>query len=120
LYRAGGSHRLDTRPHVALGRKQRFRTRSMSMATVRRLESRRTPGSGPEVKACQSLAPESECLSESIGSAGTRREVRPESSDDADGDLDIINSEENDNARDGKPGLGVVWYENPTRQATRR
>lgn len=34
---------------------------------------------------------------------------------DADGDLDIINSEENDNARDGKAGLGVVWYENPTR-----
>ena len=33
---------------------------------------------------------------------------------DADGDLDVINSEENDNARDGKPGLGVVWYENPT------
>jgi hypothetical protein len=32
---------------------------------------------------------------------------------DADGDLDVINSEENDNARDGKPGLGVVWYENP-------
>jgi hypothetical protein len=34
---------------------------------------------------------------------------------DADGDLDIINSEENDNARDGKAGLGVVWNENPTR-----
>ena len=34
---------------------------------------------------------------------------------DADGDLDVINSEENDNARDGKAGLGVVWYENPTR-----
>jgi hypothetical protein len=34
---------------------------------------------------------------------------------DLDGDLDVINSEENDNARDGKPGLGVVWYENPTR-----
>jgi hypothetical protein len=34
---------------------------------------------------------------------------------DADGDLDVVNSEENDNARDGKPGLGVVWYENPTR-----
>ena len=34
---------------------------------------------------------------------------------DADGDLDVINSEENDNARDGKPGLGVVWYENPIR-----
>ena len=33
---------------------------------------------------------------------------------DADGDLDVINSEENDNARDGKAGLGVVWYENPT------
>ena len=34
---------------------------------------------------------------------------------DADGDLDVVNSEENDNARDGKPGLGVVWYENPAR-----
>jgi hypothetical protein len=34
---------------------------------------------------------------------------------DADGDLDVVNSEENDNARDGKAGLGVVWYENPTR-----
>jgi hypothetical protein len=34
---------------------------------------------------------------------------------DRDGDLDVINSEENDNARGGKPGLGVVWYENPTR-----
>ena len=32
---------------------------------------------------------------------------------DADGDLDVVNSEENDNARDGKAGLGVVWYENP-------
>ena len=35
---------------------------------------------------------------------------------DADGDLDVINSEENDNARDGKAGLGVVWYENPTQK----
>lgn len=34
---------------------------------------------------------------------------------DGDGDLDVINSEENDNARGGKAGLGVVWYENPTR-----
>jgi hypothetical protein len=34
---------------------------------------------------------------------------------DGDGDLDVINSEENDNARDGKAGLGVVWYQNPTR-----
>jgi hypothetical protein len=34
---------------------------------------------------------------------------------DADGDIDVVNSEENDNARDGKAGLGVVWYENPTR-----
>ncbi len=35
---------------------------------------------------------------------------------DGDDDLDIINSEENDNARAGNPGLGVVWYENPTRR----
>lgn len=34
---------------------------------------------------------------------------------DADGDMDVVNSEENDNARDGNAGLGVVWYENPTR-----
>ena len=33
---------------------------------------------------------------------------------DRDGDLDVVNSEENDNAAGG-PGLGVVWYENPTR-----
>lgn len=32
---------------------------------------------------------------------------------DADGDLDIINTEENDNARDGAAGLGFIWYENP-------
>ena len=30
---------------------------------------------------------------------------------DADGDFDVINSEENDNARDGKAGLGVVCTE---------
>ena len=34
---------------------------------------------------------------------------------DQDGDLDIINTEENDNAKGGQPGLGVVWYENPIR-----
>lgn len=34
---------------------------------------------------------------------------------DGDGDLDIINTEENDNATGGQAGLGVVWYENPTR-----
>jgi hypothetical protein len=34
---------------------------------------------------------------------------------DADGDLDILNTEENDNAAGGNPGLGLVWYENPTR-----
>jgi hypothetical protein len=33
---------------------------------------------------------------------------------DGDGDLDIVNSEENDNAAGSNPGLGVVWYENPT------
>jgi hypothetical protein len=36
---------------------------------------------------------------------------------DADGDLDILNTEENDNAADGNPGLGLVWYENPTRRS---
>lgn len=35
---------------------------------------------------------------------------------DADGDLDVINTEENDRTGGGKPGLGVVWYENPTRR----
>jgi hypothetical protein len=33
---------------------------------------------------------------------------------DADGDLDIINTEENNNAKGGKAGLGIIWYENPT------
>jgi G:T-mismatch repair DNA endonuclease (very short patch repair protein) len=35
---------------------------------------------------------------------------------DDDGDLDIINTEENDNTAAGNPGLGLVWYENPTRR----
>ena len=35
---------------------------------------------------------------------------------DDDGDLDILNTEENDNAAGGNPGLGLVWYENPTRR----
>lgn len=39
---------------------------------------------------------------------------------DRDGDLDIINSEENDNAVGGKSGLGVVWYENPLRSKVAR
>jgi hypothetical protein len=34
---------------------------------------------------------------------------------DADGDLDIVNTEENDNAAGGNAGLGIVWYENPLR-----
>jgi hypothetical protein len=34
---------------------------------------------------------------------------------DGDGDLDIINSEENNNAQGGNGGLGLVWYENPHR-----
>ena len=33
---------------------------------------------------------------------------------DGDGDLDVLTSEE----REGGPGLGVVWYENPARPAT--
>ena len=32
---------------------------------------------------------------------------------DDDGDLDVINTEENNNARNGNPGLGLFWYENP-------
>jgi hypothetical protein len=35
---------------------------------------------------------------------------------DRDGDLDILNTEENNNAASGNPGLGVVWYENPARR----
>jgi hypothetical protein len=35
---------------------------------------------------------------------------------DRDGDLDVLNTEEHDNAAGGNPGLGVVWYENPTRR----
>ena len=34
---------------------------------------------------------------------------------DADGDLDIVNTEEANNASGGKKGLGLIWYENPTR-----
>ncbi len=34
---------------------------------------------------------------------------------DGDGDLDVINSEEHNNAANGNPGLGVIWYENPIR-----
>ena len=34
---------------------------------------------------------------------------------DADGDLDILNTEENDNTAGRHPGLGLVWYQNPTR-----
>ena len=34
---------------------------------------------------------------------------------DGDGDLDIVNTEESNNAANGNPGLGVVWYENPMR-----
>jgi hypothetical protein len=36
---------------------------------------------------------------------------------DDDGDPDVITTEENDNARNGQGGLGVVWYENPARSA---
>ena len=32
---------------------------------------------------------------------------------DDDGDLDVINTEEANNARGGKAGLGLIWYENP-------
>jgi len=32
---------------------------------------------------------------------------------DGDGDLDIVNTEENNNAQGGEAGLGLVWYENP-------
>jgi hypothetical protein len=31
---------------------------------------------------------------------------------DNDGDLDVLNTEENDNS-DTEAGLGFVWYENP-------
>ncbi len=34
---------------------------------------------------------------------------------DGDGDLDTVNTEENNNAKGGEGGLGLVWYENPTR-----
>ncbi len=32
---------------------------------------------------------------------------------DSDGDLDIVNTEENNNSQNGMPGLGLIWYENP-------
>ena len=39
---------------------------------------------------------------------------------DDDGDLDILNIEENDNDAGSNSGLGLVWYENPTRSVTDR
>ena len=33
---------------------------------------------------------------------------------DDDGDLDVINTEENNNSQGGNAGLGLVWYENPS------
>lgn len=34
---------------------------------------------------------------------------------DGDGDLDVVNTEENNNARNGERGLGLVWYQNPVK-----
>ena len=34
---------------------------------------------------------------------------------DGDGDLDVVNTEENNNAQNGDGGLGLIWYENPVR-----
>ena len=34
---------------------------------------------------------------------------------DSDGDLDVINTEENNNSQNGSAGLGLIWYENPTK-----
>jgi hypothetical protein len=34
---------------------------------------------------------------------------------DGDGDLDVITTEEHDNAKGGNGGLGVIWYENPAK-----
>jgi hypothetical protein len=48
------------------------------------------------------------------GSDGIKFDLVPVSDIDGDGDLDIISTEENNNSQAGVPGLGLIWYENPS------
>ncbi len=47
------------------------------------------------------------------GAHGIKYDLVPVQDVDQDGDLDIITTEENNNSKDGKAGLGLIWYENP-------
>lgn len=47
------------------------------------------------------------------GAPGIKFDLVPVLDIDQDGDLDIVSTEENNNAKDGKAGLGLIWYENP-------
>ncbi|KAA9341063.1 FG-GAP repeat domain-containing protein [Larkinella humicola] len=49
------------------------------------------------------------------GTVGRKYDLIPAIDLDGDGDLDVISTEENNNSQGGKPGLGIVWYENPVR-----
>jgi hypothetical protein len=48
------------------------------------------------------------------GLAGKKFDLIPLLDVDGDGDLDILTTEENNNATHEQAGLGIVWYENPT------
>ena len=47
------------------------------------------------------------------GPIGRKYDLIPALDIDNDGDLDVISTEENNNSEGGKPGLGLIWYENP-------
>jgi hypothetical protein len=49
------------------------------------------------------------------GPQGTKYDLAPLMDIDGDGDLDVITTEEHDNATRGNGGLGVIWYENPAK-----
>jgi hypothetical protein len=48
------------------------------------------------------------------GDLGIKFDLIPVLDMDNDGDLDILTTEENNNAKNGNAGLGLIWYENPT------
>ncbi|WP_198174757.1 FG-GAP repeat domain-containing protein [Spirosoma arboris] len=47
------------------------------------------------------------------GPIGIKYDLIPALDIDNDGDLDVFSTEENNNSEGGKPGLGLIWYENP-------